>query len=102
MDIINNNTDSFGTDFTENKKILNKITIVRSKGLKNEIAGYITNFIKKQIKLKEEKQDSEPEEKEVTISEPEEKEVTISEPEEKEVTVSEPEEKEVTVSDESN
>ena len=46
MDIINNNADSFGTDFTENKKILNKITIVRSKGLKNEIAGYITNFIK--------------------------------------------------------
>ena len=78
MDIINNNTDSFGTDFTENKKILNKITIVRSKGLKNEIAGYITNFIKKQIKLKEEKQDSEPEEKEVTVSEPEEKEVTAS------------------------
>ena len=78
MDIINNNADSFGTDFTENKKILNKITIVRSKGLKNEIAGYITNFIKKQIKLKEEKQDSEPEEKEVTVSEPEEKEVTVS------------------------
>ena len=78
MDIIKNNADSFGTDFTENKKILNKITIVRSKGLKNEIAGYITNFIKKQIKLKEEKQDSEPEEKEVTVSEPEEKEVTVS------------------------
>ena len=78
MDIINNNTDSFGTDFTKNKEILNKITIVRSKGLKNEIAGYITNFIKKQIKLKEEKQDSEPEEKEVTVSEPEEKEVTVS------------------------
>ena len=68
MDIINNNDDAFGTDFTENKKILNKITIVRSKSLKNEIAGYITNFIKKQIRLKEEKQDSEPEEKEVTVS----------------------------------
>ena len=37
MDIINNNTDSFGTDFTENKRILNKISIVRSKGLKNQI-----------------------------------------------------------------
>ena len=59
MDIINNNTDSFGTDFTKNKEILNKITIVRSKGLKNEIAGYITNFIKKQIKLKEESVSSE-------------------------------------------
>ena len=67
MDIINNNTDSFGTDFTENKKILNKISIVRSKGLKDQIAGYITNFIKKQIQLKEEKQDSDPEEKETII-----------------------------------
>ena len=62
IDIINNNGDVFGTDFTENKKILNKISIVRSKGLKNQIAGYITNFIKKQIKLKEEKDDSEPKE----------------------------------------
>ena len=61
-----------------NKEILNKITIVRSKGLKNEIAGYITNFIKKQIKLKEGKQDSDPEENEVTVSEPEEKEATVS------------------------
>ena len=78
MDIINNNTDSFGTDFTENKRILNKISIVRSKGLKNQIAGYITNFIKKQIKLTKEKQDSEPEENEVTVSAPEEKEVTVS------------------------
>lgn len=62
IDIINNNGDVFGTDFTENKKILNKISIVRSKSLKNQIAGYITNFIKKQIKLKEEKDDSEPKE----------------------------------------
>jgi len=68
MDILENNANSFGTDFTENKKILNSISIVRSKGLKNEIAGYITNFIKKQIKLKEEKEDPEPKEKEVTVS----------------------------------
>jgi len=59
MDILENNSDSFGTDFNENKKILNTITIVRSKSLKNEIAGYITNFIKKQISLKEESVSSE-------------------------------------------
>ncbi len=68
MDILENNANSFGTDFTENKKILNSISIVRSKGLKNEVAGYITNFIKKQIKLKEEKEYPEPKEKEVTVS----------------------------------
>ena len=88
MDILENNANSFGTDFTENKKILNSISIVRSKGLKNEIAGYITNFIKKQIKLKEEKEDPEPKEKENL------------EPKEKEDL--EPKEKEVTVSDESD
>ena len=76
MDILENNANSFGTDFNENKKILNDITIVRSKGLKNEIAGYITNFIKKQIKLKEEKENLEPKEKENL--EPKEKEVTVS------------------------
>ena len=68
MDIIGKNIGEFGTDFDENKKILDKISIVRSKGLKNEIAGYITNFIKKQIQLKEEKQDSESEEKESTVT----------------------------------
>ena len=67
MDILENNVSVFGTNFDENKKILNEITIVRSKGLKNEIAGYITNFIKKQIKLKEEKQDSASQE-EITVS----------------------------------
>ena len=59
MDVLENNSDSFRTDFNENKKILNTITIVRSKSLKNEIAGYITNFIKKQISLKEESVSSE-------------------------------------------
>lgn len=38
----------FGEDFTENKKSLDEVAIVRSKGLKNEVAGYITNFIKKE------------------------------------------------------
>ena len=34
----------------ENKKALNEIAIVRSKGLKNKVAGYITRFIKKEIR----------------------------------------------------
>jgi small subunit ribosomal protein S17e len=35
-------------DFTDNKKLLNEIAIIRSKTLKNKIAGYITKFIKKE------------------------------------------------------
>lgn len=38
----------FGENFDENKKTLDTITIIRSKGLKNEIAGFITKFIKKE------------------------------------------------------
>jgi small subunit ribosomal protein S17e len=38
----------FGENFTDNKKSLDEIAIVRSKGLKNRVAGYITNFIKKE------------------------------------------------------
>lgn len=40
----------FGEDFTDNKKVLDQVSIIRSKGLKNEIAGYITKFIKKQVR----------------------------------------------------
>ncbi len=43
----------FTGDFTENKKILEQISIIRSKGLKNEIAGYITKFIKREKSSKE-------------------------------------------------
>ena len=40
----------FGEDFADNKKALDQVSIVRSKGLKNEIAGYITKFIKKEVR----------------------------------------------------
>lgn len=46
----------FGTDFTQNKKVLDEVAIVRSKGLKNEIAGYITTFIKREIEEQKEKE----------------------------------------------
>jgi small subunit ribosomal protein S17e len=39
--------------FTDNKKLLDEVAIVRSKGLRNEIAGYITRFIKKENREKE-------------------------------------------------
>ena len=55
MEILDENKDRFGTDFLENKKILDEISIVRSKGLKNELAGFITKFIKREIRDQAEK-----------------------------------------------
>ena len=50
FEVLANHKSKFGEDFVENKKALNQVSIVRSKGLKNKIAGYITRFIKKQIR----------------------------------------------------
>ncbi len=44
--------DSFGTDFQKNKEQLEQVAIVRSKMLKNRIAGYLTK-----IKVKERAED---------------------------------------------
>ena len=41
--------EKFGTDFRQNKKILDEIAIVRSKGLKNEIAGFITAHLRREL-----------------------------------------------------
>ena len=54
---MNDHKSKFGEDFVENKKALNQVSIVRSKGLKNKIAGYITRFIKKEIREEKIKQD---------------------------------------------
>ncbi|MGI0102357.1 MAG: hypothetical protein ACREA7_07165 [Nitrosotalea sp.] len=45
----------FGTDFKQNKKLLNEVAIVRSKELKNEIAGYITTHLKRELEEQKEK-----------------------------------------------
>ena len=58
MDILEKNDSVFGVDFDENKKLLNEITIIRSKSLKNQIAGYITRLIKKQMISNDAKQNS--------------------------------------------
>lgn len=42
-----------GESFIENKKLLNEVAIIRSKALRNKIAGYITRFIKKENREKE-------------------------------------------------
>lgn len=49
LDLLKNHKDRFGTDFAENKKALEQVSIIRSKGLKNELAGYLTKCIKREI-----------------------------------------------------
>ena len=65
LDLLKNHKDRFGTDFAENKKALEQVSIIRSKGLKNELAGYITKCIKREL----EEIESEKEELNQTIDE---------------------------------
>ena len=44
-ELMNEYSERFGTDFLTNKQSLNEISVVRSKGLKNKIAGYITKIL---------------------------------------------------------
>jgi small subunit ribosomal protein S17e len=40
--------DKFGLDFNANKNVLNEVATIRSKVLRNELAGYITAHLRKQ------------------------------------------------------
>ena len=55
MEVLKDNKDKFGINFDENKEVLNNISIIRSKILKNELAGYITKLIKNELRIKAEK-----------------------------------------------
>ena len=55
-EVLDGHKSKFGEDFVDNKKALNEISIIRSKGLKNKMAGYITKFIKKEIREEKAKQ----------------------------------------------
>ena len=54
MQLLERYTDMFTDDFEKNKGILNKVAVIRSKGLRNEVAGYITIYMKGQMNNKEE------------------------------------------------
>jgi len=56
-EVLGDHKSQFGEDFADNKKVLNQISIIRSKGLKNKVAGYITKFIKKEIREEKVKQE---------------------------------------------
>jgi small subunit ribosomal protein S17e len=47
-DLLQKHPDRFGLEFDTNKKALNDLAIVRSKVLRNELAGYITAHLRKQ------------------------------------------------------
>ena len=40
--------DKFSSDFDENKEAIKKLAVVRSKLLRNKIAGYITSYLHRQ------------------------------------------------------
>jgi len=65
-EVLEKHKSKFNENFTDNKKQLDNIAIIRSKGLKNEIAGYITKFIKKEHLEQELKQSREDRIKEQT------------------------------------
>ena len=46
--VLERHKEKFTTDFAQNKKLLDELAIIHSKGLKNEMAGYITKFIKRE------------------------------------------------------
>ena len=55
MEVLKDNKDMFGDSFDQNKESLNKISTITSKMLKNELAGYITKFIKNELRNEAEK-----------------------------------------------
>ena len=48
--------ENFSTDFRQNKKVIDEVAIVRSKGLKNEIAGFITAHLRRELEEQKEKE----------------------------------------------
>jgi small subunit ribosomal protein S17e len=48
--LLNRYPDKFNVDFQQNKKTIDEIAKVRSKELRNQIAGYIASYINKQTK----------------------------------------------------
>ncbi len=52
-DLLERHPELFTEDFTANKQNLNQVSIILSKQLKNQIAGYITVIVKNRKKAQE-------------------------------------------------
>ena len=95
FEVLDEHKSKFGEDFAENKIALNQVSIIRSKGLKNKVAGYITRFIKKQIREEKFKQDRtvsdstdiEEQESSLEITDSKVEEITITNEEVDEITI---------------
>ena len=46
MQLMGKYGDMFSVDFDNNKDVISKVAVVRSKGLRNEVAGYITGYMR--------------------------------------------------------
>ncbi len=46
MIVLKDNKAKFGIDFNENKNILDSLSTITSKALRNRVAGYITRLLK--------------------------------------------------------
>ncbi|HZT35651.1 MAG TPA: hypothetical protein VFA15_07005 [Nitrososphaera sp.] len=47
-ELLEKHPSKFGVEFDGNKKAINELAIVRSKVLRNELAGYITSHLRKE------------------------------------------------------
>jgi len=105
FEVLDEHKSKFGEDFAENKIALNQVSIIRSKGLKNKVAGYITRFIKKQIREEKFKQDRTvsdstditEQESSLEITNEEVDEITITNEEVDEITITNEEVDEITI-----
>jgi len=105
FEVLDEHKSKFGEDFAENKVALNQVSIIRSKGLKNKVAGYITRFIKKQIREEKFKQDRsvsdstgiEEQESSLEITESEVKEITLTNEEVEDITLTNEEVEDITL-----
>ena len=46
MIVLKDNKAKFGIDFNENKNVLDSLSTITSKSLRNKVAGYITRLLK--------------------------------------------------------
>ncbi|MBI3841763.1 MAG: hypothetical protein HY295_01235 [Thaumarchaeota archaeon] len=56
MEVLALHKEKFNTNFVHNKEVLVEVAIIRSKGLKNELAGYITKYLKRELEEEREKE----------------------------------------------
>ena len=48
IELLEKYPNKFGLEFDTNKKALNEVAVVKSKVMRNELAGYITSHLRKQ------------------------------------------------------